>query len=277
VGVGLCIAAALSTLLGQGAFVKWRVPLLAAGVGLVAMSCLAVLLSPEPYYNLHGFLLAAPFVALALWPNGEGLGPRFLYGLTLAYIGLHVLIISAFSGLGPISVHEWGQRYLLPAYPLLVVLALLTLGHIADKSRAPRQTAPGAVVIALAALLALVGVGFTVRGYGVLSEEREQVTSWLSLVRTLPQREPLVTNVWWLPLNLAADFYSRPMMLAEGDERLAAWAAQMHERGVTHFGLATDDPQTLEGPWVNRVGGLSAEGPPSEERGIWLQRYTLRP
>ncbi|HYO50703.1 MAG TPA: hypothetical protein VEW94_12705, partial [Chloroflexia bacterium] len=77
------------------------------------------------------------------------------------------------------------------------------------------------------AILALTGVGFSVRGYIMLNDERTQVVAWQHLARTLPEREPLVTDVWWLPLNLAADFYTRPIMLAEGDDRLARWAGQM--------------------------------------------------
>jgi hypothetical protein len=281
-GVALCIFAALGRLLRQSASRSgWRVLLLTSGLALVALACLAVLLSPQPYFNLHGFLLAAPFVALALWPDRDEAGgasppSRLLYAVALSHVGLHALIISAFSGLGPISVHEWGQRYLLPAYPLLVVLALLALSHILGSVR---QAKPASAVACatVSALLALVGLGFTIRGYAVLSEERAQVTGWLALVRTLPEREPLVTDVWWLPLNLAADFYSRPIMLAEGDARLSDWANRMRERGVSQFGLATDDPSTLTGAWVRAVPGLIAGGPLRHERGIWLQEYRLRP
>jgi hypothetical protein len=51
----------------------------------------------------------------------------------------------------------------------------------------------------------------------------------------------------------------------------------MQARGVTAFGFMTGDPAVFNGPWLRRVDGLSADGPPVEVRGIWLQRYTLQP
>ena len=224
-GTVLCISSGLISLTGERAR-RLRVPIFGLGLILVLVSTAAVLLSPQQYYNLHGFLLASPFLALALWPGATGKSGRFLYAVTWLYVGLHALIISALSGLGPISLHEWGQRYLLPAYPLLVVLSLLALADLSRTVRAKSVRLKWAVP-ALYGLLVLVGVGFAARGYVMLREERLQVVTWLDLVRTLPPTEPVVTDVWWLPLNLAADFYPRPFMLAEGDARLTKWAGEM--------------------------------------------------
>jgi hypothetical protein len=125
------------------------------------------------------------------------------------------------------------------------------------------------------AALVLVGVGFTARGYVALGEERAQVADWLALANSMPAAEPLVTDTWWLPLDLAAGFYSRPYMLAEGDQRLAQWANQMRGKGVGRFGFATTDPPVFTGAWTHQVGGLRAEGAPEQSRGLWLQRYAL--
>jgi hypothetical protein len=278
VGTALCLLAALVRLVGPRTQVsQWGLPVLAVGLTLVLLSTTSTLLDPQPYYNLHGFLLASPFVVMALRPSGGGRPLAFVQGVALAYVGLHALVISALSGLGPISLHEWGQRYLLPAYPLLVVVALAAVWGIVREVQGREWRALRLACVWLTAALALVGVGFTARGYAVLNDERAQVVGWLALVEDLPAREPLVTDVWWLPLNLAAGFYSRPMMLAEGDERLGLWAGQMRERGATRFAFATQDPALFEGEWTRRVPGLQADGPPQEARGIWLQRYVLTP
>jgi hypothetical protein len=250
---------------------------LAVGLVLVLVAAAAVLVSSQQYYNLHGFLLASPFVALALWPPQNGKQATFLYGISLSYVALHALIISALSGLGPISLHEWGQRYLLPAYPLLAVLSLLAVASFAERAQVEKGPYGSRVLTGLFALLALVGVGFVVRGYVMLSEERAQLTDWLALVRALPASEPVVTDTWWLPLNLAADFYTRPFMLAEGDARLSEWATQMRARGVTTFGLATTNPSIFTGGWTRQVKGLAVEGAPRQSRGLWLQSYSLSP
>ncbi|HET6313129.1 MAG TPA: hypothetical protein VFH60_04785, partial [Chloroflexia bacterium] len=247
------------------------------------------LLSGELYYNLHGFLLASPFVALALWPTrqvptgpGADVGGRppltphaWLQTVTLLYVGLHAFIICVLSGLGPISRHEWGQRYLLPAYPALVVLSLLAVFRIADAYRGRRWTLHRGTLVPACSALVLIGVLLSVRGYAATITERRQVVAWQALAGTLPGREPLVTDVWWLPLNLAPVFYTRPIMLAEGDERLGEWARQMQAKGVTTFGLMSDSPEVYSGRWLLSVPGLRAESPPAEEQGIWLQRYSL--
>jgi hypothetical protein len=113
------------------------------------------------------------------------------------------------------------------------------------------------------------------RGYVMMRDERAQVEAWLELARTLPEREPLVTDVWWLPLNLASDFYARPMMLAEGEERLTRWAERMRERGVRSFGLMSNNKQRFDSPsWLNN-SGFVPDGPGQDARGMWLQRYRL--
>src|SRR5207302_5785853 len=99
----------------------------------------------------------------------------FLYTVGLLYVALHVLVISALSGLGPISLHEWGQRYLLPAYPLLVVASLQAVYQILGSVRGPLLRKIAIASVALWTALAIVGIGFTARGYVVLSEERTQV------------------------------------------------------------------------------------------------------
>jgi hypothetical protein len=314
-GVALCALPAVGRFIRERVATRWTMYALIAGLALILLPITATLLSTQPYYNLHGFLLASPFIALALIPGwkAEGLNwaqpknrqkvgdgyidvdvdvldeadsissnpkskiqnpkSQALYTLTLLYVGLHALIISALSGLGPISRHEWGQRYLLPAYPALAVLALLA-GWRIWVEYAPRLRSLAVACVVLGGLLAVVGVGFTIRGYVMLADERAQVMAWQSLARTLPAREPLLTDTWWLPLNLAADFYTRPIMLAEGNERIAEWAAQMRERQVAAFGLMSPDPAIFAGTWAKSVD-VSPDGPPHEARGMWLQRYVF--
>jgi hypothetical protein len=155
------------------------------------------------------------------------------------------------------------------------VLSLLAISRIAEAYRGRSATLHRAAPVLASIILVLVGVLLSVRGYAATLTERRQVVAWQALAGMLPGREPVVTDVWWLPLNLAPVFYTRPIMLAEGDARLGQWARQMRERGVSSFGLMTDNPVVFSGAWRQSVPGLSAESPPVEEQGIWLQRYSL--
>ena len=282
-GLALCALPGLARLLRPGkAGSNWQLPSLAVGLVLVSVPSLFALLSGELYYNLHGFLLASPFVALALWPAGEkhkqpatGLIPQsWLQSVTLLYVGLHALVISVLSGLGPISRHEWGQRYLLPAYPTLVILSLLAITSIAQ-TYAGRQGTRRLALTVISGVVAIVGVLLSVRGYAAMHAERTQVVAWQELAGALPGREPVVTDTWWLPLNLAPVFYTRPIMLAEGNERLAEWVAQMQQRGVTGFTLMTGDPAIFSGDWQTSIPGLQPDSAPLQERDIWMQRWTI--
>ena len=207
IGTLLCgVAALLRLARGVLGSIKVRLSIFAIGLAGVTLTSAYILLMPQYYHNLHGFLLASPFVALALWPptvitTREGLTRQgFLYVVTLLHVGLHALVISSLSGLGPISRSEWGQRYLLAAYPALVVLALLAAWRIWTEYRPLldlRRVA--AFSLSFGTVLMLVGFFFTLRGYGALYDERTQVKSWLTLSESLPDREPLVTDEWWLP------------------------------------------------------------------------------
>jgi hypothetical protein len=284
-GVGGVVACAVAALgkglartwaaLGQG----WQGWLFAAGLVGVCVSCVFIGLMPQPYRNLHGFLVATPFIALAMWPparvfTSDGITRQgMLYAVTLLWVVVHTIIISALSGLGPISRGEWGQRYLLSAYPALIVLGLLTVLRLRVEPQVTRRLK--AVFTPLVAVLAVTGLLFSLRGYAALYDERTQVRDWLALANTMPAREPLVTDEWWLPLNLAADFYTRPMMLAEGDDRLTRWVAQMRTHGVSTFGFMTDKPAIFASAWSASVPSLQPLGAPVEVRGMWLQRYQL--
>lgn len=281
-GVGLCgVAGLLRFRRFQTGRMTWRLGLLLTGLSLIVVATVPTLFSDQPYYNLHGFLLASPFITLALWPTGKTQGATlapetWLRIVILLYVGLHVLIISAFSGLGTISRHEWGQRYLLPAYPALAVLSLFAAWRLWSACKdIVRERRLALACIAVWAALASAGVGFNFRGYVALREERTQVVAWMQLARTLPSGEPLVTDVWWLPLNLAADFYTRPIMLAEGDTRMADWAEKMKQRGVTGFGLMSDNPGVFTSRWHDMAKGVNAEGAPQQVSGMWLQYYKI--
>ncbi len=337
-GVALCALSALARFSKRLSQAHWSIYSLFVGLALVLFPTVATLFSPQPYYNLHGFLLSSPFVVLALIPSrksgvqGSTLatermsetpvlrefaatevlgysgevplpeparsprshtfisGPRdykparvhrarpvqnrnILQLIILLYVALHVLIISALSGLGPISRNEWGQRYLLPAYPALVVLALAATWQLwIEYSARVRNLA--LALLALSVMLAATGVGFSVRGYAMLYDERTQVVAWQALARTLPAREPLLTDTWWLPLNLTADFYTRPIMLAESNSRIVKWAVQMRSENVTAFGLISPNRSTLTGSWL-ATASVTQDGPPLQSRGMWLQRYKM--
>jgi hypothetical protein len=186
-----------------------------------------------------------------------------------------VLIISALSGIGPISRYEWGQRYLLPAYPLLVALVVSALARLAATARIPDgATVRAAARLALtaAAVLALIGAGFLARGWGALRDGKLEAQSWAAAVAAAPG--PVVlTDSWWLPLTLAPDFYARPWFLAATPAAAAAWPAQARAAGLPGFTTAITGA-TLA-PALTTATPPARPGPATIRGPVTVQPFTL--
>jgi hypothetical protein len=253
--------------------------LLVAGLGILALGALPVLLDPSPYSSLHGFVLATPLVAGAFAarpPSGREAEPVTVLGaFTGLYLVLHVLIISALSGIGPISRYEWGQRYLLPAYPLLIALVVVALARLAATARIPNGQAvrtAARLALAAAAVLALIGAGFLARGWGALRDGKLEAQGWAAAVAAAPG--PVVlTDSWWLPLTLAPDFYTRPWFLAATPAAAAAWPAQARAAGLPGFTTATTGA-TLT-PALTGASPPAQPGPATSRGRVTIQPFTL--
>ena len=234
------------------------------GMALLILCCAPVLLSGEDYGNLHGFLLAAPFVILAALAARPGASRSLLMlaALCVLYIVGHVVVISALSGLGPISTYEWGQRYILPAYPLLIPLAVAALPELVLRSR--RYLSPKLGLVC-AALLALIGAGFLLRGWFVLDEGKREIASWQAIVAA--NHDPaLLTNDWALPLLLAPEFASHRWYLVSNPDRAQTWLAQIDGGRLPGFALTE-----LNGATLGDLGDLQDQS--AGPGGFTLKRY----
>ena len=94
--------------------------------------------------------------------------------------------------------------------------------------------------------------------------QAQQGFSWQALAGTLPGREPLVTDVWWLPLTWPRSLH--PPIIGRGDARLGSGRRQWRERGVSFFGLMTDNRRSSPGRRAEHTW-LSTASPPLDEQG----------
>ena len=251
--------------------------LFAGGLALTALGTAPALLTPQTYGALHGFVLAAPLVLFAAAAPGRERddAARPLALIAGLYVLLHTLIISTLSGLGPISRYEWGQRYLLPAYPLLIALAVVALGRLWAAANAPGARAgAGRLTLALAGALALIGAGFLARGWVTMRADEARTVTWAAAVATAPG-PALITDRWWLPLLLAPDFYQRTWFLAADTTTAGAWPAAAARAGLRRFTVVTpggDLPATLAG-----AQPPPQPGPAQTVDGLTLQPFALAP
>jgi len=236
----------------------------------------SLLVTGEPYRGLHGLFPVAPFVIL--WPlalhDAWRRGDARVLALGTA-TGAYLLL--CFGALGLTYIHQgqlevgmqWGQRYLLTAYPMLTVLSLIGL-------RALRRSSPPGwprtVLVGLFALLVVAGIGLEARGLRMLHGTRSIVAKWDEAMRS---EGPIVTTVWWI-VPAVADLFISHEMFFTWRPGVAHWVERARQQGVTSFTLAHTEPITdeqLNAPGLQRDPG----GSRMIVGGLLLTRFRIDP
>ncbi|MHB0858736.1 MAG: hypothetical protein ACYC5M_14360 [Anaerolineae bacterium] len=198
----------------------------------VLVLCIWVLLHPTGYRSVHGFLIVAPYVLLSAWAVAgrarwrvQSAEPRTLFvpllsGAVLVF-GL-VYLLRSYSVVGGL---QWGPRYLLPLYPLLVVAALWGLAEAWSALRPSWR----ATLTVLYLAGALVGVGFQVRG---LATAHRLVTFYDRTREAILQLEnrPMVSYCGWFPMVAPQLYWERRIYNLRGPG-LEGWQATAPARG----------------------------------------------
>lgn len=197
---------------------RWLVVVVAAlalASGLVILGGHLTADSPMRYLRFsNGLLAVSPIVWLAfvrVWPGSDrsveppGAQPeRVLWLIVSAYTLLYVLTAPARIWGG---VH-WGCRFLLGLYPLLGVLAAVALvrwWHAHAATARGQRT----VLVATLALSLLLQV-YSLR----LLRDRMAFTRTLNQAVAACPEDVVVTDTWYLPMDLAQCFYDKTIFLA---------------------------------------------------------------
>jgi hypothetical protein len=263
--VALSVGASL-TLIGVCAVfierLRWAVA--AAYLGL-AILCGSVLLEPSGYRSVHGFLLIAPGVVAGAWLLARrstwerSLAPAILLG-GVAIFGA-VFVARAWLAAGGL---QWGPRYLLALYPLLVAAAVAGLGLSWSAMPGRLRWAVGAAY----ALLTLVGFGFQVRG----ALEANQLLSYYAASRQAVERllpGPIATNCTWLAMVAPDLYWSGAVFTVEGPQALAAWKSAAWRAGQRFYYSVEMDACSITP--LDQV----AKGRQANPSGLVVQRIAL--
>lgn len=251
---------------------------------LTVLAALAVLLEfsiylvvrPEPYISLHGFVPIAPFVVLAgyalpsAWrerrPAQLAVASAAVVYAVLAFAAIFVFLVRP-DGVIPTGL-EWGNRYLFSLYPLGSVLALAGL---AEYRCSGRPLLVKQVVTVAAAALLLCGVLLEARGAWMLVQSRRLVAAWQTALRDGP---PVVTDVWWLPAAMAPLFIEHEVHCVPHGG-LGEWFPVAQQRGVHTFTFASF--RFLDAGQIDHAGvEVTAEGE-QEVSGLHLTRLRIAP
>jgi hypothetical protein len=225
------LLASTFTLAGLGMFaLKPFRPFAPLAFLAAGLTCSWILLSPVGYRSVHGLVTVAPQILFAgallaagsLWK--KSLFPWML--LAGGAVFAIVYLMKAWSSAGGI---QWGPRYLLSFYPLLVVGALAALHAQWPGLKMVARLA----VCAGFAICALVGMGFEARGwftnYTVLSLYRQSEPALREM-----SDAPMVTYYCDPPLHIP-ELYWEQTFLSTSRAGQDAWPSAVNKLGVTRY------------------------------------------
>ncbi len=148
-------------------FIRRLRGLVVAGYLAVAWTALQLLVEPIGYRAIHGFILIAPLVLLGVWLFADfprlrrSLFPWLVIGAILVMGAAYIL--KSWEAAGGL---QWGPRYLLSFYPLLLIAGGVGL------ARAWPTFLPGLkyALVSSALILAVLGIAFEYRGINSVRE-----------------------------------------------------------------------------------------------------------
>jgi hypothetical protein len=198
----------------------------------------------------NGLLATAPVLVFAGFrfadPREASLDPRAagaLRAVALGYAALYALLAPLDASTG---VH-WGNRLLLVLYPLLAVLAG---PNLARWLRLCARTRPAAVVaVGLAVALGLGAQAFSIH---LLREKLAFSVRLAEAVRRHPDA-PIATGIFWVPQELFAEFYARPVFLVGSQADLRELRVRLVRAGYRELLFATAPGRANAGALVERV------------------------
>jgi hypothetical protein len=200
----VCIAVALLML----AIPFKRLFLVGAAAGFVVLT-VSLFLSPAPMRETlytQGLFPAIPFsAAMFLGLSRSWREQRFRIVTVAAGILLTTLIVNqADFGM------TWGPRHYFWMFPLIIVMAL--------------ESIPASRLIAIAAIvLAICSIAIQFEGIRILRMKLRFSESLLTAVHTDPSRV-VVTDVFWIPEDLASEFFIKDIAFVRNDQEFAAFA-----------------------------------------------------
>jgi len=210
--------------------------LIASATGVVALAGLVTGSGPIAHLlQANSLFPAAPILLLGLvrprWSAGAEPDVERLWLLALGFALAYALVAPEISTSG---IH-WGNRFLLPVYPLLAIAAAVNLVRWRGASRW------GAVALASTIALSLAAQVASIR---ILDLKK---THTLASNRALERHtEPaVITNVWWAPQALAPGFYERPVFFVRSRAQLETLKVRLQDAGYDAFVFvtrATDRP-----------------------------------
>ena len=207
--------------------------------------CGLVLLTPG-YRSVHGLILIAPYVAFVGWSwHAAGSRETSLWGIAASATMFAFLIATAIGGWQAQGGLQWGMRYALPLFALLIVAT--TRGAQSVLTDAALSASMKRILLGSMVILALLGAAFQFRGVRELAADRWKYVSWEQRLSSLQQDSLIVTEHNWLALTLPEVYETRAMLWTGAKGFSTDWRQQAYQLGfrqICQAQVVYDDLQT---------------------------------
>ncbi len=213
---------------------NFRKPSLLLAGSIACMFGYGLLMYWARYGIIPGIISTFPLIALSLTFVDEENGRyanihHFVFLVTLLFLGGMLMIWPAYGG------RQWGTRYLLPAYPLLVFLAFYTYTIL--QTKLDMQMKKMLQYIAIALFITSILVQFMgIRALNLVKQDKAQQRD---IVASL-EPEIIVTDKTQLNAPPAMTSLSDKLFLQTGnDENREALFKQLQAQNIKQFGYIT--------------------------------------
>jgi membrane protein YdbS with pleckstrin-like domain len=197
---------------------------------------------------LPGVLTTFPLFSLALAYVDRADDPlptrpvyQLVFSTMLAFLGIMLVIWPAFGG------EQWGARYLLPVYPLLLLLAFYVV-TVWERPLSSTITTTAAGLLLLGLLMQLFGIRY------LFIKHQEQIEDKIT-VASLPATL-ILTNSPFLPSFMAA-LDDKLFMYVENEQDVIELIPRMQHNQIERFALVLVTGRPI--PVPNHVGDVSLQ------------------
>ena len=227
---------------------QWRKRGFAKGLLVIVLGGYAVFAAVAWQRELPGLITTFPPLALSLAfvsrdddAEPGHLSYQFVYLTAVLFLAVMVLLWPSYGG------SQWGARYLLPAYPLLLYLAFYTYSRWQTTDRelfGPTLRTIFASLLLVSVFLQLLSVRL------LLQQHAEQITT-KEAITSLPT-DLILTNHPFLPSFMSA-LEEKSFLYVESEEDLRHLLPRFQDHGIERFALVTVEGMPLTIPAVEGV------------------------
>lgn len=172
--------------------------------------------------DVSGLLPSMPLVIFVALPGPLSRWERFLWVLAVVFT-TEILLLGTHGGL------QWGPRYLLPLFPVLVILAVAAL----ERAMSLSPDMWPALRLSAGALV-LVGALVQASGVDQVAQAIARNSRINALIRSVPS-QIVATPLQWLTLGAGPLYFEKTLMLVETPDDLRTLVARLAERKVSRW------------------------------------------